>query len=109
MDDAARSLGLSPARTLLRVHLPMMAGSLLTSGLLVFVDVMKELPATFAMRPFNFDTLAVEAYNLAKDERIAEAAVPSLLIVAIALVPLILLSHQITRSSLMRREGPGHV
>jgi iron(III) transport system permease protein len=61
------------------------------------------------MRPFKFDTLAVEAYNLAKDERIAEAAVPSLLIVAIALVPLILLSHQITRSSLMRREGPGHV
>jgi iron(III) transport system permease protein len=109
MDDAARSLGLSPARTLLRVHLPIMCGSLLTAGLLVFVDVMKELPATFAMRPFNFDTLAVEAYNLAKDERIAEAAVPSLLIVGIALVPLILLSRQITRSSLMRREGPGHV
>jgi len=109
MDDAARSLGLSPARTLLRVHLPIMWGSLLTAGLLVFVDVMKELPATFAMRPFNFDTLAVEAYNLAKDERIAEAAVPSLLIVGIALVPLILLSRQITRSGLMRREGPGHV
>jgi iron(III) transport system permease protein len=109
MDDAARSLGLSPARTLLRVHLPIMCGSLLTAGLLVFVDVMKELPATFAMRPFNFDTLAVEAYNLAKDERIAEAAVPSLLIIGIALVPLILLSRQITRSSLMRREGPGHV
>ena len=109
MDDAARSLGLSPARTLLRVHLPIMYGSLLTAGLLVFVDVMKELPATFAMRPFNFDTLAVEAYNLAKDERIAEAAVPSLLIVGIALVPLILLSRQITRSSLMRREGAGHV
>jgi iron(III) transport system permease protein len=109
MDDAARSLGLSRARTLLRVHLPIMFGSLLTAGLLVFVDVMKELPATFAMRPFNFDTLAVEAYNLAKDERIAEAAVPSLLIVGIALVPLILLSRQITRSSLTRREGPGHV
>jgi len=91
------------------VHLPIMWGSLLTAGLLVFVDVMKELPATFAMRPFNFDTLAVEAYNLAKDERIAEAAVPSLLIVGIALVPLILLSRQITRSGLMRREGPGHV
>ena len=109
MDDAARSLGLSPARTLLRVHIPIMYGSLLTAGLLVFVDVMKELPATFAMRPFNFDTLAVEAYNLAKDERVAEAAVPSLLIVGIALVPLILLSRQITRSTLMRREGAGHV
>ena len=55
------------------------------------------------MRPFNFDTLAVEAYNLAKDERIAEAAVPSLLMVAIALVPLILLSRQIARSSLSRQ------
>jgi iron(III) transport system permease protein len=77
-------------------------GSLATAGLLVFVDVMKELPATFAMRPFNFDTLAVEAYNLAKDERIAEAAIPSLLMVGIALLPVILLSRQIARSSLSR-------
>jgi iron(III) transport system permease protein len=100
MDDAARSLGLSPVRTLAQVHIPIMWASLATAGLLVFVDVMKELPATFAMRPFNFDTLAVEAYNLAKDERIAEAAVPSLLMIAIALVPLILLSRQIARSSL---------
>jgi iron(III) transport system permease protein len=99
MDDAARSLGLSPARTLARVHIPIMRGSLATAALLVFVDVMKELPATFAMRPFNFDTLAVEAYNLAKDERIAEAAVPSLLMVGIALLPLILLSRRITRPS----------
>lgn len=102
MDDAARSLGHSPARTLWRVHVPIISGSLATAALLVFVDVMKELPATFAMRPFNFDTLAVEAYNLAKDERIGEAAVPSLIMVAIALVPLILLSRQIARSS--RRE-----
>ena len=99
MDDAARSLGLSPARTLARVHVPIVWGSLATAALLVFVDVMKELPATFAMRPFNFDTLAVEAYNLAKDERIAEAAVPSLVMVGIALLPLILLSRQIARSS----------
>jgi iron(III) transport system permease protein len=109
MDDAARSLGHSPARTLLRVHVPMMWGSLLTAGLLVFVDVMKELPATFAMRPFNFDTLAVETYNLAKDERIAEAAVPSLLMVGIALAPVVLLSRQIARSSLGRREGRSRV
>ena len=95
MDDAARSLGYSPARTLWRVHVPILSGSLATAALLVFVDVMKELPATFAMRPFNFDTLAVEAYNLAKDERIAEAAVPSLVMVGIALLPLILLSRQI--------------
>ncbi len=105
MDDAARSLGLSPSRTLTRVHIPIMSGSVATAALLVFVDVMKELPATFAMRPFNFDTLAVEAYNLAKDERIAEAAVPSLLMVGIALLPLILLSRQIARSSLGRTTG----
>jgi len=98
MDDAARSLGLSPGATLTRVHVPMVWGSLLTAALLVFVDVMKELPMTFAMRPFNFDTLAVEAYNLTKDERLAEAAVPSLVIVAIGLVPLIVLSRQIARS-----------
>jgi iron(III) transport system permease protein len=102
MDDAARSLGLSPGRTLARVHVPIMSGSLATAALLVFVDVMKELPATFAMRPFNFDTLAVEAYNLAKDERIAEAAVPSLVMVCIALLPLILLSRQIARARLNR-------
>jgi iron(III) transport system permease protein len=98
MEDAARSLGLSPGRTLARVHAPMLAGSLLTAGLLVFVDVMKELPATFAMRPFNFDTLAVEAYNLTKDERLAEAAIPSLVIVAVGLLPLVILSGQLVRA-----------
>jgi iron(III) transport system permease protein len=97
MDDAARSLGLSPGQTLFRVHVPMLAPSVLTAALLVFVDVMKELPATFAMRPFNFDTLAVEAYNLAKDERLAEAAVPSLVIVAVGLLPIVVLSRQIAR------------
>jgi iron(III) transport system permease protein len=105
MDDAARSLGLSPARTLARVHIPIILGSVATAALLIFIDVMKELPATFAMRPFNFDTLAVEAYNLAKDERIAEAAVPSLLMVGIALVPLIVLSRQIARSDHGRLSG----
>ena len=66
----------APARraALARVHVPLLAPSLATAALLVFVDVLKELPATFALRPFNFDTLAVEAYNLAKDERLAEAA-----------------------------------
>jgi iron(III) transport system permease protein len=96
MDDAARSLGSGPGRTLARVHAPMLWGSLLSAGLLVFVDVMKELPATFAMRPFNFDTLAVEVYNLTKDERLGEAAVPSLIIVAIGLIPLIVLSKQMS-------------
>lgn len=94
MDDASRSLGLSARATLRRVHVPMLRGSVLTAGLLVFVDVMKELPATFALRPFNFDTLAISIYNLAKDERLAEAALPSLVIVAVGLAPLILLSRR---------------
>jgi iron(III) transport system permease protein len=99
MDDAARSLGLGPGETLTRVHAPMLWSSLLGAGLLVFVDVMKELPATFAMRPFNFDTLAVEVYNLAKDERLGEAAIPSLVIVAIGLMPLIFLSRRMSRTA----------
>ena len=101
MEDAARSLGASPARTLFRVHAPLVAPSLASAALLVFVDVMKELPATFALRPFNFDTLAIEAYHLAQDERLAEAAVPSLVIVLVGLVPLLVLSRryfQATRS-----------
>ncbi len=102
MDDAARSLGAGPAATLARVHAPMLWSSLLVAGLLVFVDVMKELPATFAMRPFNFDTLAVEVYNLTKDERLGEAAAPSLVIVAIGLIPLIILSRQMSRTGRSR-------
>lgn len=98
MEHAARSLGLSPGKTLLRVHAPLLASSLATAALLVFVDVLKELPATFALRPFNFDTLAIETYNLAKDERLAEAAAPSLIIVAIGLIPVILLSRRLTRA-----------
>ena len=98
MEAAARSLGCSPGGVLKRVHAPLLKGSLLTAGLMVFVDVMKELPATFAMRPFNFDTLAVQAYNLAADERLAEAATASLAIVVVGLVPLVLLSRSIARS-----------
>jgi iron(III) transport system permease protein len=101
MDHAARSLGSSAAGTLARVHVPLLASSIATAALLVFVDVLKELPATFALRPFNFDTLAIEAYNLAKDERLAEAAVPSLVIVAVGLLPVIYVSKryfQATRS-----------
>ncbi|MEN9481508.1 MAG: hypothetical protein RLZZ298_2903 [Pseudomonadota bacterium] len=97
MDDAARSLGLGQSETLRRVHAPMLRGSLLTAALLVFVDVMKELPATLVMRPFNFDTLATQAYTLASDERLAEASTASLAIVAVGLLPLIAISRQISR------------
>jgi iron(III) transport system permease protein len=98
MDDAARSLGLGQWQTLGRVHLPLLRGSLFTAGLLVFVDVMKELPATLVMRPFNFDTLATQTYTLASDERLAEASGAALAIVAAGLLPLIVLSRQIARS-----------
>ena len=97
MEDAARSLGYRPAETMLKVHLPMLRGSVLTAGLIVFVDVMKELPATLVMRPFNFDTLAVQAYNYASDERLPEAAAASLVIVAVGLIPLLVLSRSIAK------------
>lgn len=99
MDDAARSLGLGQGATLRRVHLPLLRGSLLTAGLLVFVDVMKELPATLVMRPFNFDTLATQAYTLASDERLAEASTAALAIVAVGVLPLIAVSRQIAKGS----------
>ncbi|HRE17700.1 MAG TPA: ABC transporter permease subunit, partial [Rhodocyclaceae bacterium] len=97
MDDAAKSLGLGQGKTLRRIHLPLLRGSLLTAALMVFVDVMKELPATLVMRPFNFDTLATQAYTLASDERLAEASTAALAIVAVGLLPLIVLSKQISR------------
>jgi iron(III) transport system permease protein len=97
MDDAARSLGCDPGTTLRRVHLPLLRGGLLTAGLLVFVDVMKELPATLVMRPFDFDTLATQAYTLASDERLGEASTAALAIVAVGVLPLIVVSRQIAR------------
>ena len=97
MDSAARSLGETPVGTLRRVHLPILSPSLLTALLIVFVDVMKELPATLIMRPFNYDTLAVQAYRLASDERLEGAAVPSLVIVAMGLLPVILICRQVGR------------
>ncbi len=98
MDEAARSLSLRPAQVLRRVHIPMLRGSLLTALLLVFVDVLKELPATLILRPFNFNTLAVRAFELASDERLADSAPAALTIVLAGLLPVILLSRSITRS-----------
>jgi len=74
MDEAARSLGRKPTDILFNVHLPLMKGSVLTALLIVFVDVMKELPATLILRPFNFNTLAVRAFELASDERLADSS-----------------------------------
>jgi iron(III) transport system permease protein len=95
MESAARSLGCGAGETLRRVHLPLLRGSVLTAVLLVFVDVMKELPATLVMRPFNFDTLATQTYTLAADERLGEASTAALAIVAVGLLPIMLLARQI--------------
>ena len=98
MDDAARSLGYRPRETLQKVHMPLMKGSLLTALLIVFVDVMKELPATLILRPFNFNTLAVRAFELASDERLAESSTAALMIVLVGLIPVIYLSRSISKS-----------
>ena len=92
MDAASRSLGASVTRTLRDVHAPLLARSVAAAFLLVFVDVMKELPATLVMRPFNFDTLATQTFQFARDERLEEAALPSLAIVVVGLLPIALLA-----------------
>jgi iron(III) transport system permease protein len=103
MDDAGRVLGRRPREILTQVHLPLMRPSLLAAALLVFVDVIKELPATLILRPFNFDTLAIYAYDLARNEQLAEVAAPALAILAAGLGPVILLARSIGRSR------PGHI
>jgi iron(III) transport system permease protein len=107
MEDAARSLGMGAGATLARVHAPILRSSLVTASLLVFVDVMKELPATFAMRPFNFDTLAVQAYNLASDERLAEASTASLAIVAVGLLPVMFAARRLVRAETKEGRAAG--
>ena len=97
LDDAARSLGYKTPEVLRLIHVPLIFSSVLTALLIVFVDVLKELPATLMLRPFNFNTLAVRAYELASDERLADAALPSLMIVVVGLLPVIYLSRIISK------------
>ena len=92
-DDSARMLGTTGMGLLLKVHWPLLKRSIAAAGLLVFVDVMKELPATLVLRPFNSDTLAVVTYQLARDERLGEAALPALALVLVGLFPVALLSR----------------
>ncbi len=93
IDETARMLGAGERRLYRTLHLPLLRRSALAAMLLVFVDVMKELPATLVLRPFGADTLAVVAYNLARDERLGEAALPSLAIVLVGLIPVLMLSR----------------
>ena len=99
LDETARILGAGGGRLFRRIHLPLLKRSALAAALLVFVDVMKELPATLVLRPFDSDTLAVVAYNFARDERLAEAALPSLAIVAVGLIPVMMLSRALRSPS----------
>lgn len=99
LDDASRSLGFGATNTLFRIHIPLLWKGVLAAAILVFVDVMKELSATLIIRPFNFDTLAVHVYNLASDERLAEASGSALAIVLVGLIPVILLSWQMDKST----------
>ncbi|MEM7357522.1 MAG: iron ABC transporter permease [Pseudomonadota bacterium] len=94
---AARTLGAKPARVAQSIHVPLMTNSILVAGILVFVDTVRELPATLMLRPFNFETLATRVYRLASDERIAEASTASLLIVLLGLIPVLLLNHLAAR------------
>ena len=95
IDESARSLGASKKNVLTKVHLPILKTSVLTAFLLVFVEVMKELPTTLILRPFNFNTLAVKTYELASDERLFDAALPALSIVMISLLPILLITKTI--------------
>ncbi len=93
LDDTGRLLGLHGRHLFTRIHLPLMKRSIAAALLLVFVDVMKELPATMVLRPFDSDTLAVVTYQLARDERLAEASLPALALVLVGLIPVLLLSR----------------
>jgi len=98
MDMAARTLGYRAGQTLVRYHLPLIRGGMLTTAMIVFVDCMKELPATLLLRPFNFDTLATHVYEFASDEMLGEASLGSLTIVGVGLIPVVLLSRMISRT-----------
>jgi iron(III) transport system permease protein len=102
MTQAARTLGRSETQAALAVELPLVRGAMLTAGLIVLIDILKELPATLILRPFNFDTLAVIANNYATDERLNQAGLPALLITLISLPAVWWLTRQISQAS------PGH-
>ncbi|MAH73937.1 MAG: iron ABC transporter permease [Porticoccaceae bacterium] len=93
LDESALSLGASPSHLITRIHLPLLRPSLFTALLLVFVEVLKELPITLILRPFNFNTLAIRTYELASEEQLMDAALPALSIVAIGLVPVLLITR----------------
>ena len=104
LDDSARMLGVTGVGLLRRVHWPLLKRSVTVAALLVFVDVMKELPATLVLRPFNSDTLAVVTYQLARDERLGEAALPALALVLVGLLPVALLSRTLRAARALKHQ-----
>ncbi|MGH8772405.1 MAG: ABC transporter permease, partial [Burkholderiales bacterium] len=97
-EEAARSLGLDSKRVLWRVHLPMLKGGLFTGALLVFVDVMKEMPITLMTRPFGWDTLATRIFEMTSEGQWEQAAAPALALIVAGLVPIVWLSRHAERS-----------
>jgi iron(III) transport system permease protein len=93
LDAAARSLGAAPGRVLARIYAPLLAPSLAGAAALVFIDTLRELPATLILRPFNLETLATRTYRLAGDERLVEAAIPALILLAAGLLPVLVLNR----------------
>jgi len=98
VDMAARTLGYRAGETMIHYHIPLIRGGMLTALIVVFVDCMKELPATLILRPFGFETLATHIYHYASDEMLGEAALGSLTIVAVGVLPVLLLSRFISTS-----------
>lgn len=98
MDMASRSLGKSYLQTLIKVHIPIIKRGAFTAMLVVFVDCMKELPATLILRPFNFETLATQVYQFASDELLEQSALSALVIVLVGIIPVILLDRSITKN-----------
>jgi len=101
---AARSMGYSTLEILYKIHLPIIKPGVLTAALVVFVDCMKELPATLVLRPFNFDTLATHVYQFASDELLEESALSALVIVLVGIIPVILLSRSIIAARNEKKE-----
>lgn len=103
LDESARTLNTGNFRLLSKIHIPLLKTSLLTSTLIVVSEVVKELPATLILRPFNFETLAVSTYIYAAEERMIQASAPAIAIVLVGLIPIIILTKMIRSSSIGRQ------
>jgi iron(III) transport system permease protein len=100
VEEASRLLGHGPLATFLRVDLPLLKGPLIAAGMLLFVDILKELPLTLILRPANFETLATTAFSLAKESRLQACAVPSLMIVLAGAIGLLVMNRWMVKPSL---------